>query len=291
MWMHNFMPNTFINEPERRWLRAGELIQHGNRPGKFDDASVGRAWKFRRRLVHGHLLQHSWDRHLAAAHSLYDDDQLVRWQLEAWLLAGLTIEQVADKLVLEPETVSVYEQVFFAVADHMNQPTWIDAYVLHTYERFNPVPEVLVWREAGVGGPALVELLLDDHHGRLTGDAEHYHHRLQRFRTTIQLIHAPQEDKALVERLITRMHEHLRALGTPLDSPEAQKILLWLDRLAIGAGVPHEHPEVIDEPAGRRGNSQQARNSTAVATMAPPTAGAAETASAHRAATRPTSVG
>ncbi len=117
------------SRPDWRWARAtvlsgqSDMRMAGRLP--TEDPLVCQAVKFKR-----------WfDRNMGpgeysdvqAAHHVFLNDQFQRMYMEAWILAGATNEQVADQLWCGPGVVQWYHDLFFAVREGLNRPSWICA--------------------------------------------------------------------------------------------------------------------------------------------------------------------
>lgn len=104
---------------------------------------------------------------LHAAHRLREDEPAAA-EIEARLLAGQSISDVGDRLGLEPGSVWMYRQMFFDVGD-LHARDWIfDQTIVEPLRRGEP-DAYWYWRWAAwCGGPAVLELLIDDHRSRLT---------------------------------------------------------------------------------------------------------------------------
>jgi hypothetical protein len=130
-------PTTPLQPLDRRWLRAGYLVERDLSPSPHhDDAWVGRAVAYRRALA---ACRDDEDRlglaerlpAVAQAHALRQaDPPLLRWAVEARILAREPFETVAGKCALLPEAVEAYERLFFAVADKLGASTWVSCVVI-----------------------------------------------------------------------------------------------------------------------------------------------------------------
>jgi hypothetical protein len=100
---------------------------------------------------------------ISGALRLHRGDPVAKLEVEARLLAGQSIAEVADRCGLDPETVEAYEALFFDVADHLGR----ESYILHQAigpRLQDPAPEdldVIVKALAYVGGPFVLDAVLD----------------------------------------------------------------------------------------------------------------------------------
>jgi len=128
-----YRPDNPRRSPDWRWQRAGELAQ-GDRIFKGrDDRFVRAACKFRKQLARCEtdaqmLALHDACPAMFTAHAVYaatDGGEEPRWELEARLLAREDFETVGAKLGLTPETIAVYEHMFFDVISRLTSPSII----------------------------------------------------------------------------------------------------------------------------------------------------------------------
>ena len=62
---------------------------------------------------------------LSAAEDIFKVDDSRKWQLEAWLLTGLSDCEIADRCGLLPTVVGIYENLFFGRREYLDQPEWL----------------------------------------------------------------------------------------------------------------------------------------------------------------------
>ncbi|MEI8376544.1 MAG: hypothetical protein WCJ35_27315 [Planctomycetota bacterium] len=62
---------------------------------------------------------------ISAAHQLAQQDDPVRWLVEAAILAGESDEQVAARCALDPAVIAVFERLFFAVRESLKATGWV----------------------------------------------------------------------------------------------------------------------------------------------------------------------
>jgi hypothetical protein len=151
-----------------RWLRASFLVKNGRQPTERDDAWVGRAAAFLEAL--GRCTDEDDRRRLAErmpavvqAHTVYTaDPPLLRWAVEARILARESFADIARKCALVPEAVEAYEALFFTVRDRLDAETWIWCRVVGAKGYYGLTEHDLdvLWKMIGYGfGP----LMLDAH--------------------------------------------------------------------------------------------------------------------------------
>jgi hypothetical protein len=91
------------------------------------------------------------------------DFALTKWLVEARLLTGEPLPEVARKSDLAVEVVEAYEALFFQVADRLDDRAWVAEAVLQgtLNQRVPPYQLPLLWREhAYRGGPAAAEVAI-----------------------------------------------------------------------------------------------------------------------------------
>jgi hypothetical protein len=156
--------------PDWRYLRARYLFEEGKRPSRRDDQATLEAWRFFRRLGRcddqrqRERVRRRWP-HLAAAVALREDGpELIRWELEARLLAREPVDVVAGRLGLAPETVEWYIAIFYDVLHLLNGKDYIMLQVIGlTPARDLTEKDVEVWTKlfAFLGGPIVLDSVLD----------------------------------------------------------------------------------------------------------------------------------
>jgi hypothetical protein len=130
-------PHDPFEPPDRRWLRAGYLIESGQPPSpRHDDTWVGRAFAYRRALA---ACSDDEDRQrlaggmpaVAEAHQLYTTARpLARAELEARLLAGESDDAIAAKMALTSAGVAAFHDLFYAVRPRLAAGAYILGVVL-----------------------------------------------------------------------------------------------------------------------------------------------------------------
>jgi hypothetical protein len=123
-------PHLFGNKPSWRWLRAGYLLDHGRGPLYRDEDLTRQVWQYRRELRRcecegpaQQLAQAFPD--LAAAHQMQLGGPLVRWEVEARLLAGQDDGSIAARCDIPASVVGAYHDVFFDVRSALKADMYI----------------------------------------------------------------------------------------------------------------------------------------------------------------------
>jgi hypothetical protein len=167
-----FLPSRHdpLQPLDRRWLRAGYLVECGQPPSpRHDDAWVGRAVAYRRALAacgddEGRLRLAERLPAVAQAHALrLADPPLLRWAVEARILAREPFETVAGKCALSCEGVEAYERLFFSVADKLDAVTWVMCQVIGAKIHHGLAEQDLdvLWRFVGYTyGPVVLDAFL-----------------------------------------------------------------------------------------------------------------------------------
>jgi hypothetical protein len=167
-------PHDPFEPPDRRWLRAGHLVESGLPPSPcHDDTWVGRAVAYRRALA---ACRDDEDRlglaerlpAVAQAHALrLADPPLLRWAVEARILAREGFDVVAKKCAVLPEAVEAYERLFFNVIDKLDASSWVACQVIGPRIHHGLAEEDLdvLWKFFGYAyGPVVLDALI---HGTL----------------------------------------------------------------------------------------------------------------------------
>jgi hypothetical protein len=94
----------------------------------------------------------------------YSDPAHSRWAVEARILAGEPVADIARKHNLTPEVIDCYAPLFFDVADRLDNPSLIYMYVVGTkvYTGWSPDDDLdVIWRLFGYNfGPIVLDLLI-----------------------------------------------------------------------------------------------------------------------------------
>jgi hypothetical protein len=162
---------------DRRWRQAAWLIDQGQPLSSAQfDPWVEQAVAYQTAL---HACQDEVAReHLAR--EMPDIDQalavyqakspLLRWAVEARILAKESFDEIARKCNLLPETVEAYEALFFAVADKLGADTWVVCNVIGAKAFTGLTADDLdvLWKMIGFAfGPVMLDAFI---HGNLGVD-------------------------------------------------------------------------------------------------------------------------
>lgn len=101
---------------------------------------------------------------LEKALQLHQENGLQRWMLEAYLVTGLSDEQVANRCKLTASIVSWYEAVFFRVRDRLDAQDYIGGRIIGPgrWRGFREDELNRLWMTFGYfGGPILLDAFID----------------------------------------------------------------------------------------------------------------------------------
>src|SRR5262249_21743159 len=121
---------------DRRWLRAGYLVEHRLDPSPEDDRWVRQAITFlaSQAACPDDDACHRLGERMPAVSQAYAlrrlDPPLLRWAIEAYILSGESFDVIARKCALTTEAVEAYEALFFSVLDRLNADTWVMCVVI-----------------------------------------------------------------------------------------------------------------------------------------------------------------
>ena len=104
----------------------------------------------------------------SAAHEIFWQNGPLRWQLEALALNGTAIDRILKQTGVTRAVAGAFYSTFFDVLRSLEATDWIRIYAVRVGSGGPPaVTEGDLWRVAAVmGGPALLELLINDYLGR-----------------------------------------------------------------------------------------------------------------------------
>jgi hypothetical protein len=257
------------NDPNRtvdwRWQRAWSLVQDDRRfsPGR-DDEATGRAVTFLRawrrcRTERQFSGLRRRDPDLFAAHALQESQSRTRMEIEARLLAGQSVAEVASRASLPLAVVEVFEKVFFNVCDSLSATGWVMAHAVGSKffgrvaaEDFAVVVKGLAFRH----GPVLLNAILAtvmDHNGRFTttkaSDFTTAEGRLAARTALFLLPHLARQNPALVLE-ISRINELIAQIEHDEASSPAPRIdLLTLVDSLTSRDAPIPVPDRTEEAA------------------------------------------
>jgi hypothetical protein len=171
--MISYHPDLQRLSPSRpldwRWRRAQTLVASGHYyVRRRDDPKTGHAVHYLRALAlcadgipSAHVDRNFPD--LCRAHRLHSNNGTAKLTVEARLLAGQAVAEVARLTGLTPGAVAAYEALFFNVLDHLHVRDWIFAHALGagTPDRTTPPDRGVVLKTfAYSGGPLVLEAVL-----------------------------------------------------------------------------------------------------------------------------------
>jgi hypothetical protein len=174
--MHLPAPQNPLQPLDDRWLRAGYLAKQGQHPSpEHDDHWVEQAVQYLTALAACH--DDADRQHLAAqmpavaqAHALHQaDPPLLRWAVEARVLADEPAEDIARKCNLLPGGVEAYENLFFDVRDKLGAESWVlcQAIGLNAHAGLTELDLGVRWKLVGYKrGPLALDALIGHTAGR-----------------------------------------------------------------------------------------------------------------------------
>jgi len=144
--------------PHWRWQVAERIAKEPTTRESYTDDAIQDAVNF---LISGNDAERFSAIH--AAYTVFKRDDLVRWQLEGWLLAGLPDAEIAECCRLSPGTVSTYERLFCDVRQNAGAIDWLLIHLVGAgrFRGFqnDEVRQFLAWA-ALAGGPLIVDTLV-----------------------------------------------------------------------------------------------------------------------------------
>jgi hypothetical protein len=152
-----WLPDSPFRSPAWRWERANWLYEHGGPTDKrFDDAWVALARDFldtrgRQAEARPTRRHRAGDPHIQAALDIWRaEPPAPRWQLEARLLTGAPLDEVAHLCELLVDVVETYHQLFFDVHPRLQATDWIMLHAVGTYywKGFAGLPLGALWKWA-----------------------------------------------------------------------------------------------------------------------------------------------
>lgn len=247
--------------PSWRWDRAGDLLAWDEQPDALDDEPTRAAWRHRRGLsppadgpaapVDPH------DAALAAAHAVHENNGPERWQVEARSLAGTSIADIALRVGIKPAVVQAYCQIFFDVHGRLHAHDWIWLYGVRVGLQgpANPT-EGDVWRYAAAsGGPAVLDVLVDDYLGLPDPDPPGRHELADGIRTLVRFVCTPMSDKKAFARVLGQARQVLTARAESFSLADLRDIAVHFDALESAAKLQRaaEKPRRRRSVTGARG--------------------------------------
>jgi hypothetical protein len=221
-----------VRKPDWRWTKAVDLCRGYKRARASDDPLVGSAIRYLNRVARRGADEagKTWpDLHAALAIRQFAGP--LADEIEARLLTGVPISEVAEKTAVLPSVVEAYEQFFFNVAQRLDAHDWVMMYAV-ALSRVTPLTEGKIWKYlAATGGPTVLDVLVDDFHNRPDADVAGRTLLARKGRFIVRLITADWTHHAIAEALV--------AEGSELF-PDARG---WLKLLA-GLSSPGPEPVI-----------------------------------------------
>jgi hypothetical protein len=165
-----WLPDSPFRSPAWRWDRANWLYEHGGRADKrIDDDWVAGARDFlaaggRQAEARPTPRRRADDPHIQAALNLWRaEPPTPRWQVEARLLTGAPLDEVAHLCELLVEVVETYHHLFFDVRPRLRATDWVMFHAVGTcyYQGFAGLPLGSVWKWAAyTAGPHALEVVM-----------------------------------------------------------------------------------------------------------------------------------
>ena len=156
---------------DRRWLRSNHLAgQPRPRWHRTDDRWVRLAVTYIRALnrCRGERQRRRLAERMPAlhlAHAIHQaDPPLLRWAVEARILAAEDFDSIARKCGTTAEAIECYEAMFFSVLDKLRARTYIICQVIgrKIHHGLSEDDLDVIWKFFGyVGGPLLLDSLID----------------------------------------------------------------------------------------------------------------------------------
>lgn len=168
-------PNAPFRPTDWRWEKA-RLMREDQRTALLlrhqDDDWTRKAKKFQEALAaadddYAQLLvirkwPDLWDAHCLRHRE--DDKRLVRYEIEARLLANDPLERIAERTGIAPNVVIWYEKLFFNVADRLANKSWIAHCVIGEAAQagLNERDYDALWKTMGYcGGGLVIDAVVD----------------------------------------------------------------------------------------------------------------------------------
>ena len=169
----HLQPDSPFRLPDWRWQLSGYVVQQRYTPSPerlsdnyFHLCCTLRRGKERENQVRGSRCYNTNYngklRSITLALGFYNDDSLLKTELEARLLANEDYKSIARKLGTTPKVITTYERCFFNVADRLDSPSYITHRVIGKEIHFGATSRTFqaIWRLYGYwAGPAVVDAL------------------------------------------------------------------------------------------------------------------------------------
>ena len=161
--------HSVCRSPAWRWQRARAIVEQGlTCTARTDDASTRRVVEYLRACglsLVGSQTQGGVpaDEVLHAAHRLFEVGGLVRFIVQARLLARQSPCEVARLTSFEPAVIETFESIFFEVRAHLDAKDWVANQVLWPGLEANSPTDALGGALMAIGywlGPAILDITL-----------------------------------------------------------------------------------------------------------------------------------
>jgi hypothetical protein len=149
-----------------RWAKVRTLRDRPHLPLNLEEPLLEQASSFAHELEQGAVESHCTEpkerNDLRDAYAIFAGDQPgQRGILEAWLLTGLSDEDIAAKTGQPASVIQMYEKLFFDVRDRLSYRSFVSLHVLNLY----PTPAAdlasVLKFYAYNGGPVVLDYLVD----------------------------------------------------------------------------------------------------------------------------------
>ena len=166
-----------LRPPDWRWQLACEIVGQGGRAGRNEsDPWLAAAIELRRMLggatgTTDDGTQSSGQVEVLRAHAIYNHGGYERWRLEAWLLTGVSSDQIGVKCGLPTAVVEAFEAAFYDVREHLAAREYVRCRLIGLKRtQGRPSLETVVKNFAFNAGALVLDVIISsvlDMHGRL----------------------------------------------------------------------------------------------------------------------------
>jgi hypothetical protein len=184
-----FWKSDPFHTPAWRWDRAGALVATRKRASRHDDSITRSLVQFRSALIEARSTRQQKNfmqrcHPLSAAYLVYHSAGPQRDELEARLLTGRPLSEIAGKTGISADVIQAYADAFFDVLDCLTAGDWLMFRVVQINSRdHRPLSEGQIWKYWAVaGGPIILDLLVDDYLGRPDRQSPNRHEQAEKAR-------------------------------------------------------------------------------------------------------------
>lgn len=146
--------------PNWRWQAAKFIVNNPNHPYQPEEQLILDAITY---LHTGDELRFPL---IHAARAVYEEDGLLRAEIEARIVARETDDKIAKRCSVSPDLVKIYEALFFCVRKYRHANDWIliNVGALRHMEGFrgHEIRQLMAWY-AMSGGPLVVDHLIENY--------------------------------------------------------------------------------------------------------------------------------